>query len=164
MNIPASLRRLAIQRATDRCEYCSIAQAGQVATFHIDHIIPIVANGETIAENLALACVSCSLKKRIYNETQESFNLSVPCPVCGMVSLHHWHQIGATIDRVFEGQKFIANSALWQWCSNCHSFEHYSSFVPDWWACDLKVDVDKLTTLPIAIEEARLASLKSIEK
>jgi copper homeostasis protein CutC len=43
MNIPASLRRLAIQRANDRCEYCKIAQAGQVATFHIDHILPVVA-------------------------------------------------------------------------------------------------------------------------
>ena len=61
--IPASLRRLVIQRADNRCEYCGISQIGQVATFHIDHIIPVVARGETIAENLALACVSCSLRK-----------------------------------------------------------------------------------------------------
>lgn len=57
MSIPASLRRLVIQRADDRCEYCRISQAGQVATFHIDHILPVVANGETTPENLALACV-----------------------------------------------------------------------------------------------------------
>ena len=61
--IPASLRRLVIQRASDRCEYCGISQMGQVATFHIDHIVPTVAGGETTAENLALACVSCSLRK-----------------------------------------------------------------------------------------------------
>ncbi|MBD1866474.1 HNH endonuclease [Leptolyngbya sp. FACHB-541] len=61
--ISASLRRLVIQRAGNRCEYCGISQIGQVATFHIDHIIPVVAGGETIAENLALACVSCSLRK-----------------------------------------------------------------------------------------------------
>jgi HNH endonuclease len=71
MNIPASLRRLAIQRANDRCEYCKIAQAGQVATFHIDHIVPVVANGETTAENLALACVSCSLKKGARQEIKD---------------------------------------------------------------------------------------------
>jgi HNH endonuclease len=71
MNIPASLRRLAIQRANDRCEYCKIAQAGQVATFHIDHILPVVANGETTAENLALACVSCSLKKGARQEIKD---------------------------------------------------------------------------------------------
>jgi hypothetical protein len=61
--IPASLRRFVIQRANNRCEYCGISQVGQVATFHIDHIVPAVADGETVAENLALACVSCSLRK-----------------------------------------------------------------------------------------------------
>lgn len=61
--IPAFLRRLVIQRSDNRCEYCCISQVGQVATFHIDHIFPVVAGGETIADNLALACVSCSLRK-----------------------------------------------------------------------------------------------------
>jgi len=61
--IPTTLRRLVIQRADDRCEYCGLSQAGQAATFHIDHIIPVVAGGETTADNLALACVSCSLRK-----------------------------------------------------------------------------------------------------
>lgn len=61
--IPASLRRFVIQRASNRCEYCGLSQAGQVATFHIDHIIPVVAGGATASENLALACVSCSLRK-----------------------------------------------------------------------------------------------------
>lgn len=61
--IPTSLRRLVIQRANDRCEYCGLSQAGQAATFHIDHIIPVVAGGATTADNLALACVSCSLRK-----------------------------------------------------------------------------------------------------
>jgi hypothetical protein len=54
MKVPVFLRRLVIQRAEDRCEYCGISQLGQVATFHIDHIIPSVAGGETTAENLAL--------------------------------------------------------------------------------------------------------------
>jgi len=61
--IPAGLRRLVIQRAGHRCEYCKLSQEGQEATFHIDHIIPVAAGGETVAENLALACVSCSLRK-----------------------------------------------------------------------------------------------------
>jgi HNH endonuclease len=63
MSIPLSLRRLVIQRSKDCCEYCGISQLGQVATFHIDHVIPVVAGGETTSENLALACVSCSLRK-----------------------------------------------------------------------------------------------------
>ena len=61
--IPAGLRRLVIQRAAHRCEYCKLSQEGQEATFHIDHVIPVAAGGETVAENLALACVSCSLRK-----------------------------------------------------------------------------------------------------
>ena len=63
VTISVTLRRLVIQKAADRCEYCSLSQAGQAATFHIDHITPVVAGGTTTANNLALACVSCSLRK-----------------------------------------------------------------------------------------------------
>ena len=62
-HISARLRRLVIQRAAGCCEYCGLSQEGQEATFHIDHVIPLAAGGETVAENLALACVSCSLRK-----------------------------------------------------------------------------------------------------
>ncbi len=61
--IPEKLRRLVINRADNRCEYCRLAQAGQEATFHIDHIVPEIAGGPTSSRNLALACVSCSLRK-----------------------------------------------------------------------------------------------------
>lgn len=62
-SIPAKLRRLVIRRSGDVCEYCHLAQAGQEATFHIDHVEPVAAGGQTVADNLALACVSCSLRK-----------------------------------------------------------------------------------------------------
>ena len=61
--IPAKLRRPVIRRAAGRCEYCGLSQEGQEATFHIDHIVPIKAGGKTESGNLALACVSCSLRK-----------------------------------------------------------------------------------------------------
>lgn len=61
--IPLALRRRVIERAHNCCEYCGLAQAGQAATFHIDHIMPVVAGGTTAIGNLALACVSCSLRK-----------------------------------------------------------------------------------------------------
>jgi hypothetical protein len=63
MSVPASLRREVIARALERCEYCGLSQLGQQAVFHVDHIIPRIANGPTTVENLALACVSCSLRK-----------------------------------------------------------------------------------------------------
>jgi hypothetical protein len=61
--ISIRMHRRVVFRAGDRCEYCGLAQEGQEATFHIDHIIPVSAGGPTVLDNLALACVSCSLRK-----------------------------------------------------------------------------------------------------
>ncbi|MCU0751507.1 MAG: HNH endonuclease [Akkermansiaceae bacterium] len=63
MNIPARLRAEVIRRADGRCEYCQLSQAGQEAAFHVDHIHPLAHGGLTGLSNLALACVSCSLRK-----------------------------------------------------------------------------------------------------
>lgn len=52
-----------VHRSGNRCEYCGLSQIGQEATFHIDHIVPQAAGGSTTKDNLALACVSCSLRK-----------------------------------------------------------------------------------------------------
>ena len=62
-DVPAALHDDVVLRAGDRCEYCGLSQAGQEATFHIDHVVPRAAGGPTAAANLALACVSCSLRK-----------------------------------------------------------------------------------------------------
>ena len=62
-HVPLALRRAVVARAGERCEYCGLAQAGQAAAFHLDHVLPTASGGETILENLALACVSCSLRK-----------------------------------------------------------------------------------------------------
>jgi hypothetical protein len=63
MSIPAALRRRVVERAKNRCEYCGLAQAGQEAAFHVDHGHPVADKGATSFANLALACVSCSLRK-----------------------------------------------------------------------------------------------------
>ena len=63
MAVPELLRHTVIERAKNRCEYCLLSQAAQEATFHIDHIVPQSVGGPTTLDNLALACVTCSLKK-----------------------------------------------------------------------------------------------------
>ena len=63
MAVTGQLRRIVVERAGDRCEYCRLAQTGQEAIFHIDHVVPVVSGGKSEAPNLALACVSCSLRK-----------------------------------------------------------------------------------------------------
>lgn len=62
-DLPAGLHAEVVLRAGHRCEYCRLSQEGQEATFHIDHIVPRAAGGPTVDDNLALACVSCSLRK-----------------------------------------------------------------------------------------------------
>jgi hypothetical protein len=63
MAISAGLRRQVVERAGGRCEYCGLTQVGQEAAFHVDHAVPVSAGGPTNLDNLALACVSCSLRK-----------------------------------------------------------------------------------------------------
>jgi hypothetical protein len=62
-DVRPNLHEEVTHRAGHRCEYCQLSQAGQEATFHIDHVVPRAAGGQTKAGNLALACVSCSLRK-----------------------------------------------------------------------------------------------------
>jgi hypothetical protein len=61
--LTAALRAVVVRRAAGRCEYCGLAQVGQEAAFHIDHVMPRAAGGATTEDNLALACVACSLHK-----------------------------------------------------------------------------------------------------
>ena len=62
-DVPKVLAEALVLRAWNRCEYCRLSQIGQEATFHIDHITPRKIGGPTTETNLALACVSCSLRK-----------------------------------------------------------------------------------------------------
>ena len=61
--IPAELRRLVMQRAGNRCEYCGAPVNFSSDTFTFDHIVPRSLGGLTTADNLALACFSCNQHK-----------------------------------------------------------------------------------------------------
>ncbi len=64
MSVVSDSVRLAITlRAASRCEYCHVPTRGQVATFPIDHILPVSAGGTDIESNLALACPHCNAHK-----------------------------------------------------------------------------------------------------
>jgi hypothetical protein len=62
-HIPQRLQARVRRRAGGVCEYCRLPQWSQEATFHIDHILPLADGGRTVFSNLAMACVTCSLKK-----------------------------------------------------------------------------------------------------
>jgi hypothetical protein len=88
--IPKKLRPLVKERARGCCEYCICQEAYGPDEFFNEHIIPLVAGGKSIAENLARACQRCNNLK--YNKThaidpltQESVPLFHP-------RKHNWHE------------------------------------------------------------------------
>jgi hypothetical protein len=62
--VPAPLRRAVVRRARALCEYCRLRQDLCPAPFQVDHIIPRALDGQTVSENLCLACPVCNNAKR----------------------------------------------------------------------------------------------------
>jgi HNH endonuclease len=58
--VPVALRRLVIERAQEKCEYCLFPQFASLFSFEIEHVIAEKHDGETIEANLALACPACN--------------------------------------------------------------------------------------------------------
>jgi len=61
--IPDSLRQQVITRANRRCEYCLIHRDDSLYVHKVDHIIAEKHRGETISDNLCLACLDCNRHK-----------------------------------------------------------------------------------------------------
>ena len=70
--IPARLRRLVVQRARRKCEYCQLSQVGQEATFHVDHVVPSAKGGRTFLRNLALAMATMADPSRLAGKRAEA--------------------------------------------------------------------------------------------
>jgi hypothetical protein len=61
--IPVELQRKVRAHFSERCAYCQTVEAFTVAIFEIEHIIPRSAQGQTVFENLCLACPTCNRYK-----------------------------------------------------------------------------------------------------
>jgi 5-methylcytosine-specific restriction endonuclease McrA len=77
------LRQFIRKRANYHCEYCKRSEEVQGDIFHIDHIIPRSAGGETDETNLCLACDLCNSSKYQFQtgidpETKEEVPLFNP--------------------------------------------------------------------------------------
>jgi len=88
--VPAQLKRAVIARARGCCEHCRSQASFAMQSFAVEHIIPLHAEGETVLENLALACEGCNAHKHTKIEAID--------PVSGDVApLFHprqqrWHE------------------------------------------------------------------------
>lgn len=81
--ISVELQREIRARFVDCCAYCRTAESLTVSIFEFEHIIPRSAAGETIFENLCLACPSCNRYKASRQTafdliTQQEVNLFHP--------------------------------------------------------------------------------------
>ncbi len=63
MSITAEKRRIIRAWAGNCCEFCRTAEDDRLATFPIDHIIPIKHGGSDETDNLCLACLKCNSYK-----------------------------------------------------------------------------------------------------
>ncbi|MEH2081569.1 MAG: HNH endonuclease signature motif containing protein [Nostoc sp.] len=61
--IPIELKNKIRSHFANLCAYCRTAEALTVTTFEFEHIIPLSSGGETVFENLCLACPSCNRYK-----------------------------------------------------------------------------------------------------
>jgi len=62
--IDRDTRNLVRERAKFSCEFCGLAESySPVAKLQIEHIRPKKHGGTDNAENLALACIDCNLRK-----------------------------------------------------------------------------------------------------
>ena len=63
MYISATLRQFVTERAKNCCEYCLYPQAASFLSFEMEHIIADKHHGQSVPENLALACPYCNRYK-----------------------------------------------------------------------------------------------------
>lgn len=62
-HIPAALRRVVRARASERCEYCRLAEEDAFFPHEPDHVVALKHGGATDEANLALACIECNRHK-----------------------------------------------------------------------------------------------------
>ena len=65
------LRREVIERAQNQCEYCRSQANFCPDPFSVEHIIPVSQGGESLSENLALACQGCNNAKYAHTWTNQ---------------------------------------------------------------------------------------------
>ena len=63
MRVDARTESIVRSRAEHRCEYCLLPQHASLFRFHVDHVIARQHGGQTLPDNLALACGMCNRHK-----------------------------------------------------------------------------------------------------
>jgi hypothetical protein len=86
-------------------------------------------------------------------ESSIGSEIECACPICGNRSLHRYYYP----QRSKVKPQLNITGALWEWCSACKRYQHYSCRVPEYWVEPFAVDEKKLTASPAHIESMRIA-------
>jgi len=79
---------------------------------------------------------------RLLSFTEDNTTFPERCPICGKQSGH-----------VYMHRHDKKHGGVWVWCSNCYSFAHMSSIIPDWWEnCEI-IDEEMLSSTPEYLEQ-----------
>jgi 5-methylcytosine-specific restriction endonuclease McrA len=70
--ISSALRRLVVERAGRRCEYCHMPEEQSPDIFELERVVAHAKGGATTADNLAFACPACNRYKGIRSHARDS--------------------------------------------------------------------------------------------
>ena len=85
MPLPEATRRDVRELDGDSCAYCRSPAALSVATYEVDHIVPVSAGGRASLDNLAWTCPACNRSKGSRQTARDTETQQI-------VPLHHPRQ------------------------------------------------------------------------
>lgn len=84
--------------------------------------------------------------EELYKEIKKIKIFPTICPVCKKKDAHIYIH-------VYNGK--TRRGGVWVWCSDCHTFFHGSTVVPDYWDNCTRVEVEKLCAIPNYLDELK---------
>ncbi len=84
--------------------------------------------------------------EELYNNVKKIKNFPAICPICKKEGAHIYMHVYDCKTR---------RGGVWGWCSECHTFFHGSTFVPDYWKNCTDVEAEKLCAEPVYLEELK---------
>lgn len=82
----------------------------------------------------------------LFLKLQELKEFPTICPICNKKGAHIYMHVYNNKTR---------RGGSWSWCSECHSFSHSTIYVPEYWRNCSEIELEKLSAVPIYLEEIK---------
>lgn len=100
--------------------------------------------------------------RKIFNPSCKGMLVDGECPVCGVPALLRWYAVESGKPGLMaNGEPHLGYGRLWEWCSNCFSYEYIpDNRVPAWWQPPFDIDPATIGVTPQIVEEVRRRKLE----